>query len=684
MVKKMISSVIVLVLALSLLTPALAGPAAVSLPGVTVSAFVKQLTGNTNDLTISISGVYGDYSATFNIRNNAEGTYKLGNPDNGEPLFTVYVDTKGNTQIRECYVVEFLGASKVKLGEGSVGDAASEKIVNLEKGYYYLASVGANNPVSMFVTKDGLLSANPNDLALLTTTEISKLYNGQTYFISKSSSYPLQGVFTPEMLEQIDIINNRWIQQNLTNYTSLSVGVVMNGQAHYFNYGYSQSDLDPGYANPADRTPVNEHTVYEIASLSKPIVGVLLSYFAQQGWVNMTDAVSLYYPMLPDYIDGAGNHIQATLEHLSAHTAGLQRDPISLGNTDRQAMYTALSNPRYLFQPGTDYSYSNFGAAVLGNLLVDVFYELTGDSQFDGASLGARGYAKAYSNLLELIFSNPLGLRSTKVVFDDDADMTARRSLPHRTGRRAGSYTAFNIMAPCGGINSTVHDMTLWMAANCGDYIPEEAADLVAAIPELYVPRHNMDNMGRSFVGLGWNVQPNRPSRLPAPDLFPTGIRYGELAWHTGQLTTGCSTEYMTVRAINAGVVAFTNDGNDPGIFVDPLCAEILDVILSPFTDESNKAYAVVLTPDSVGNPGDRCITNLEPGFRYILEINTTTPYKTISTILYTNANGIVTDVPTQSAPLAAGVTTITHANPAGGIRILNGQTYKVTQIAIP
>ncbi|MCL2742146.1 MAG: hypothetical protein FWE70_08630, partial [Oscillospiraceae bacterium] len=68
-----------------------------------VSAYVTKLSGNKNDLTITIvdempDGSVNTYTATISINNNAAGTYKIG-------PYQVYVDTKGNDQIRACYIV---------------------------------------------------------------------------------------------------------------------------------------------------------------------------------------------------------------------------------------------------------------------------------------------------------------------------------------------------------------------------------------------------------------------------------------------------------------------------------------------------------------------------------------------------------------------------------------------------
>ncbi|MCL1905801.1 MAG: hypothetical protein FWG06_02195, partial [Clostridiales bacterium] len=71
---------------------------------VTVSASVKKQNGNKNDLTITLteywnSGRVEVYTKTFSIANNAADKYSVGG-------YTVYVDTKGNDQIRECYVIK--------------------------------------------------------------------------------------------------------------------------------------------------------------------------------------------------------------------------------------------------------------------------------------------------------------------------------------------------------------------------------------------------------------------------------------------------------------------------------------------------------------------------------------------------------------------------------------------------
>ncbi|MCL2163164.1 MAG: DUF4832 domain-containing protein [Oscillospiraceae bacterium] len=67
------------------------------------TATVEKCSGNSNILNIVVDEVYSDgavvvFTETYTIDNNSEGIYRVG-------PYTVYVNTKGNDQIREIYVV---------------------------------------------------------------------------------------------------------------------------------------------------------------------------------------------------------------------------------------------------------------------------------------------------------------------------------------------------------------------------------------------------------------------------------------------------------------------------------------------------------------------------------------------------------------------------------------------------
>jgi len=66
------------------------------------TAVVDMLNGNMNLLTVTVTETFplapsNIFELEFMIRNNAADYYEVGG-------YTVYVDTKGNTQIRACYI----------------------------------------------------------------------------------------------------------------------------------------------------------------------------------------------------------------------------------------------------------------------------------------------------------------------------------------------------------------------------------------------------------------------------------------------------------------------------------------------------------------------------------------------------------------------------------------------------
>jgi para-nitrobenzyl esterase len=78
-------------------------PLLLAASSATPTASVTKLKGNKSKLTITVTEKFfcgkNVYTETFTIHNNAASTYTVGE-------YKVYVDTKGNTQIRECYIVE--------------------------------------------------------------------------------------------------------------------------------------------------------------------------------------------------------------------------------------------------------------------------------------------------------------------------------------------------------------------------------------------------------------------------------------------------------------------------------------------------------------------------------------------------------------------------------------------------
>jgi len=142
-----------------------------------VEVSVEKLNGSQNRLTITITEFYPDgtekvITESYMIPNNAAGEYVVGN-------YIVYVDAKGNVQIRKCEVVgqttpgtEAIGITSVATGNGQADINFAIVSVN---GKGYTVYLSENGEVGSFKEY-----ANVSYNA--TGAQIKKLTNGKTYW----------------------------------------------------------------------------------------------------------------------------------------------------------------------------------------------------------------------------------------------------------------------------------------------------------------------------------------------------------------------------------------------------------------------------------------------------------------------------------------------------------------------
>jgi len=111
--------------------------------------------------------------------------------------------------------------------------------------------------------------------------------------------------------------------------------------------------INVGYANADARTPITPDTLFEIGSISKSMTATLIHQFVAEGRFGFASRISDLLPAVPL---AQGNGI--TVQNLLDHTAGLPDGaPIFADG----GLWTG-------FAPGTHWSYSNTGYAILGKL----------------------------------------------------------------------------------------------------------------------------------------------------------------------------------------------------------------------------------------------------------------------------------------------------------------------------
>lgn len=154
------------------------------------------------------------------------------------------------------------------------------------------------------------------------------------------------------------------------------------------NYGFA--DLDA-------RLPLNDSSVFELASCSKQFTAAAILKLQEMGKLSVEDSLSKFFPQLP--------YPGIQIKHLVWHTSGLPdyMSPLMKKKVDKtycfnEDIITMLASGKYKkrFQPGERHEYSNTGYAVL-------------------ASVIEKASGQSYAAFLDQHFFAPLQMTHTRV-----------------------------------------------------------------------------------------------------------------------------------------------------------------------------------------------------------------------------------------------------------------------------
>jgi CubicO group peptidase (beta-lactamase class C family) len=131
-----------------------------------------------------------------------------------------------------------------------------------------------------------------------------------------------------------------------------------------------------GFADMHARRLAGRNTVYRIGSVTKPFTAVMLMQLVAAGRVRLSDPVERYLPEVCRISSKPRGASPFTFLQLATMTAGLAREPDDAGPfwtgpvpAWERTLLAALPHTRYASFPGTEYSYSNIGYAILGAAL---------------------------------------------------------------------------------------------------------------------------------------------------------------------------------------------------------------------------------------------------------------------------------------------------------------------------
>ena len=324
---------------------------------------------------------------------------------------------------------------------------------------------------------------------------------------------PSNAAIADVLVERIDTA-----EQNV----GIAVAVIENGAPRFVVHGH-----------PAlgDSRAIDEHTVFEIGSVTKLFTNVLLAQEVLAGKIDLDAPIVKYLPEGTVLPQRGGRQITAF--DLVTHSSGLPPVPPDLGAgypgnpyagygpEPLRAFLQSYQLPRDI---GTEFEYSNIGLALVAQAIEHV----TG---------------RSYASLLEERIFTPLGM--TETALTTTPELKTRLASGHDAARNPVSNWDLEVFAGAGALRSTVADVSKFIAAASGA-VPSPLDPAFA----IMLKRTRASDPSGGKIGMGW---------------FTLSHPKGEIAWHNG-MTGGYNAFAGYDRATGKGVVVLSNMASTVGI----------------------------------------------------------------------------------------------------------------------
>jgi len=242
-----------------------------------------------------------------------------------------------------------------------------------------------------------------------------------------------------------------------------------------------------GLANVETGAAVGIDSVFELASVTKPITAVAVMMLVEQKKLALDDPVDKYLPQVP-----AAWH-EITIRGLLSHTSGLREyglvkcDGSELLDISTKQQFEDLVKSELLFAPGTGTQYSDSGYFILGMIIESVS-------------------GQSYRDFLQQRVFEPLGMQHTSVL--DQSAIIPNRVSPYtlRKGQLKNARRAWQHELPSWyGIWSTAEDMVKFDAG-----LSAGALVKLETLERMWVPATLKDGKNSSIdqnpYGFGWFI----------------------------------------------------------------------------------------------------------------------------------------------------------------------------------
>lgn len=335
-------------------------------------------------------------------------------------------------------------------------------------------------------------------------------------WLKKDSNWVLQNVLSfdhqaqtaiPD-IDEMDLFENisdieKWLEEN--HVPALGLAILKNGRLSKVSvHGHLYDDFPAPY-----------HTVFNVASLTKPIISMLTLKLVD---MNQWDLDEPVYPYWVDSdVQNDPNHKKLTTRHILSHQSGFK-------NWRWENESTKLT---FDFEPGTDFRYSGEGFEYLKETL---------EAKFQ----------KPIHLLADSIIFKPIGMRDTKFYWDESVDEKSFARWHDSNGVNVYPTSKTDKPSAADDLLTTVEDY-----GKFAEYMLTGAGISEKLFTEMVSPQNGKEQNIK--MGLGWEILPN--------------LRNDEYALlHTGG-DRGVNTLIMLLPKTGEGIVIFTNGDNGKNLF---------------------------------------------------------------------------------------------------------------------
>lgn len=270
----------------------------------------------------------------------------------------------------------------------------------------------------------------------------------------------------------------------------MAMAIVENGRIVSAR-GYGVTDVQAA-------EPVDSHTVFRLASLSKAFAGTVTGMLVSEGALRWDSHIDQFMPELQLSMPGAAQ--QLTVAEVLSHRVGLTHNAFDRAiedNADYRSLVQRLAYAPMACAPGQCYAYQNVAFSLIG----DVVFAATG--HFFSETVTSR------------IFK-PLGMDDASYGLDG-IENSQSWAKPHV--RAAGGWVSlipkptYYRVAPAAGVNASISDMAQWLVAQTGhrpDLLPDSLLATLHA-PVIDTPDQMRSSWRRARVsaagyGIGWRA----------------------------------------------------------------------------------------------------------------------------------------------------------------------------------